>query len=160
MTATATSSIGHRPAEVALAWGPLLSAVLAAQASSADLLSAERICDSAQLLLRFTERCGSPVLAPVSPMAARLVGAALLLGRETIRATDDGTVPVGEHVLLVEAAAVGPAGLLAAREAMLRAGAARVDVVALHLPDDQRGDVSVLMPPRHRVDAASHRGHW
>lgn len=79
-------------------------------------------------------------------MAARLVGAALLLGHGAVRATDESTVPAGEHVLLVEAVAVGAAGLLGARERMLRLGAARVDMVALHLPPQAAGEVHVLLP--------------
>jgi hypothetical protein len=34
----------------------------------------------------------------------------LLLGHGAVRATDESTVPAGEHVLLVEAVAVGAAG--------------------------------------------------
>lgn len=124
----------------------LLEAVLDAQRSAANLLAGERIADSAQLLVDFATDCGSPVLAPTSPMAARLVGAALLLGHGSVRATDESSVPVGEHMLLVEAVAVGAAGLLGARERMLRLGAARVDMVALHLPPQAVGDVHILLP--------------
>jgi len=104
----------------------LLKAVLEAQQSSAKLLAGERIADSARLLVDFAAGCGSPVLSPTSPMAARLVGAALVLGQGAVRATDESTVPVGEHLLLVEAVAVGGAGLLSARERMLRLGATSV----------------------------------
>lgn len=136
----------------------LLKAVLEAQQSSAKLLAGERIADSARLLVDFAAGCGSPVLSPTSPMAARLVGAALVLGQGAVRATDESTVPVGEHPLLVEAVAVGGAGLLSARERMLRLGATRVDMVALHLPSGAAGDVQVLMPRVQHLHLAARHG--
>jgi hypothetical protein len=133
----------------------LLGAVLDAQRTAANLLAGDRIGDSARLLVEFAADCGYPVFAPTSPMAARLVGAALLVGRGAVRATDEGTVPLGEHVLLVEAVAVGTAGLLGAREVMLRLGAARVDMVALHLPAHASDGVHVLLPRGARLRLAA-----
>lgn len=136
-----------RPAErVHLPWGSLLESLLAAQASAAQLLTGSRMSSSAQRLVEFARQSGSPVLTPVSPMANRLVGAALLLGGSAIRASDEGSMPVGERVLLVEAVAADAAGLRSARDTMLILGAASVECVTLQLLGGSSEDVHVLLP--------------
>jgi hypothetical protein len=135
-------------------WGPLLRGVLDAQATAARLLSGERIGESAGLLVEFVARTGWPVLAPASSMAARLVGAALLIGAGAIRGVDDATVPVGENVLLVDVVTAGGAGLRTVRERLLTAGAARVDLAVLQTLEPSDEDVHVLMPASPRLRLA------
>lgn len=139
--------------------GPLLSSVVAAHEGAAELLSGARMVRSAALLVEFAQRHGGPVLVPVSPMASRLVGAALLYGGDEVRAGDEGSVPTGQHVLLVEAVASAPAGLLNARQVMLAVGAASVECVALQLigTDDSAEGVNVLLPSRAALRLAAGR---
>lgn len=128
------------------AWGPALSAILDAQASSANLLDAVHICRSAEQLVSFARSCGSPVLAPASPMAHRLVGAALLLSGGDLRATDEGSVPVGEDVLVVEAVVAGLAALDSLSEIMAARGAASVRRAALRVLGAAPAGVHELWP--------------
>jgi hypothetical protein len=126
-------------------WGSLLNGILEAQQSAAKLLAGPDIASSAEALAAFASRRGHPVLVPVSPMANRLVGAALVVGGRSLRASDEGSVPVGEHVLLVEAVAAGAAGLRSASDMLRSLGAASVECVALTLLADDDENVHVLL---------------
>lgn len=126
--------------------GPVdvLGLVVAAQAASAAALSAGEIKRTADSLVRHALALGDPVLAAVSPMAQRLVGAAMLASDGTLRATDESSVPVGEHVLLVEVVAVAPGALSWNRNLFERLGAARLSAVAVDLLRDRDPDVHLL----------------
>jgi hypothetical protein len=126
-------------------WGSLLNDILEAQRTAAKLLAGPQIAYSAKALAAFAQRRGYPVLVPASPMANRLVGAALMSDAGALRATDDGSVPVGEHVLLVEAVAAGTAGLRNASDVLLSLGAASVECVALRLLGDGGEYIHVLL---------------
>lgn len=122
----------------------LLARVLTAQEGSAAALASTEIKRSADALVRHATALGSPWLMAVSPMAERLVGAALLASDGTLRAIDDGRIPQDEHVLLVEAVAVSAAALETSRDILVRLGAARVDLAALRLLDSP-GHVEVAV---------------
>lgn len=111
----------------------LLAQVLTAQEDSAAALASTEIKRSADALVRHATALGSPWLMAVSPMAERLVGAALLASDGMLRAVDDGRIPREEHVLLVEAVAVSAVALETRRDLLVRLGAARVDLAALRL---------------------------
>jgi hypothetical protein len=122
-----------------------LEAVLDAQASAARLLSATTIKSSAEALVNYARTVGSPMLVPASAMADRLVGAALLLSDGQLRASDDGSTPAGEDVLLVEAVAAQTTGLASQRARLLALGANSVRVVALRVLMGRDAEVPALL---------------
>jgi hypothetical protein len=78
-------------------------------------------------------------------MAQRLVGAALLMSKGTLRAGDDSFIPAGEDVLLVEAVAAVATALCNRRDLLMSLGAGTVGVVALGLLAEQGQDIHVLL---------------
>lgn len=123
----------------------LLDLVLDAQASTARLLSSTRIRASAQALVEYALAKGSPVLIAASPMAQRLVGAALLLSEGVLEAADEGSMPSGQDVLLVEGVAARDGALASQRDRLVSLGVKSVEVVALSILSDSEHLVPVLL---------------
>ncbi len=122
--------------------GPLLKALLAAQDASEAAVSYPAIVGWADALIALAAELGDPLLLPVSGPAERLIGAATVAARGSLRVRSlSGTVD-GERVLLVDLAAVTPLQLLqAARHARLL-GAAAVAGCAVSL--DARDGIEEL----------------
>jgi hypothetical protein len=113
--------------------GPLLKGLLAAQDASEAAVSYPAIVGWADALIALAAELGDPLLLPVSGPAERLVGAATVAARGSVRVRSRGGTLDGERVLLVDLAAVTPLQLLqAARHARLL-GAADVAGCALSL---------------------------
>lgn len=123
----------------------LLDLVLQAQRDAGYLLSAREIKSSADALLQFASSVGLPLLIPVTPMAQRLVGAALLMSGGVLEASDDGTIPHDADVLLVDAVAVVGTALRWQRDLTLAMGATSVRCVALDVIGEMPTDIHLLL---------------
>jgi hypothetical protein len=123
----------------------LLDLVLDAQASTAHLLSSTRIRASAEALVEYALAKGSPTLIAASPMAQRLVGAALLLSEGALCAADEGFIPSGQNILLVEGVAARDSALTSQRERLVALGAKSVEIVALSVLLNSEHTVPVLL---------------
>jgi hypothetical protein len=118
--------------------GPLLEGLLAAQDASDAAVSYPAIVGWADALIALAADLGDPLLLAVSGPAERLVGAATVAARGSLRVRSLGGTLGAERVLLVDLVAVTPLQLLqAARHARLL-GAAYVAGCALSL-DSQDG---------------------
>lgn len=123
----------------------LLDLVLEAQASTAHFLSGSKIKTSAEALVQYAVAAGSPMLMAASPMAQRLVGAALLLSNGALRAADAGSAPTGQDVLLVEAVAARDVGLGSQRDQLIALGVRSVQLVALGILARDDSQIPILL---------------
>jgi hypothetical protein len=132
--------------------GPLLEAVIRAQDTAATSLASDQIERHARSLVELALSLDGPLLLAVSPMAHRLVGAALVIGGGRVNAYDDRRCPAPDQpVLLVEAAAVHATGLRWHRDLLARLGVSVVHATAIELLDrGQDDDVFVLSSWRRR----------
>ncbi len=117
----------------ALRRGPLLEALLAAQDASEAAVTHPAIVGWTDALIALAAELGDPLLLPVTGPAERLVGAATVVARGSLRVRSLSGTLEGEHVLLVDLVAVTPLQLLqAARHARLL-GAADIAGCAISL---------------------------
>ena len=113
--------------------GPLLDRLITAQEESDAVASYPNIDRWARVLGSVAAELDDPLLLPVSGVAERLVGAALVATHGGVRVCALSETLDGERVLVVDAVAVSALSMLTAARHARALGASHVAGCAVHL---------------------------
>lgn len=124
--------------------GPLLAAVLDAEAATVGVMAGAELAGTADRLVAHAATHGCDVLIAAAPDVERLLGAALMRGQGQVRALGPNEHVEGLKVLVVDAVVAGAARLWTVRDAVIAAGAAHVETVACGSRGPAEGSVAIL----------------
>lgn len=135
--------------------GPLLAAVMAAEAADRDLLGTEAGIKLVRAVIELASEHGVEHLYPAGAGGERLAGAAMALARGRLRVWDCRS---NQPVIVLDGVVASVAGVRQAMAMATRLGASAVVGVAIEEPNspviDGSEDVTVLSPVARTSNAA------
>ncbi len=135
--------------------GPLLAAVMTAEAADRDLLATDDGIKLVHAVIELASEHGIEHLYPAGAGGERLAGAAMALAGGRLRVWDCRS---SEHVIVLDGVVVSTAGVRQAMAMAARLGASAVVGVAIQEPNlpiiDGSEDVTVLSPVARTSHAA------
>jgi hypothetical protein len=115
--------------------GPLLQELLDVHEADRQALEYPAVSQWVDALVAASAARGGPVLWPAGAGAERLAGAAVLASAGRVRIWSGHDRVDGQHVAVLALHMVGPTTVAAGVDAARAAGATRIDIIAISVPD-------------------------